>query len=168
MNKFRNAVVLRISFILCGIFIFMHNTFAQKQANYAAPGDYGIGGITVSGTQYLDQDILISLSGLRVGDKVSIPGDAISNAIKNLWDQGFFTDVKVYITKTKQLKRLYLNEYHFMQTKGNANKGVLIPIFLVLPVSKRPRFTSVSSKKSNPSCKKKYLYGAKQNFYVEK
>ncbi len=100
MNKFRNAVVLRISFILCGIFLFTHNGFAQKQANYAAPGDYGIGGITVSGTQYLDQDILISLSGLRVGDKVSIPGDAISNAIKNLWDQGFFTDVKVYITKT--------------------------------------------------------------------
>ena len=100
MNKFRNAVVLRISFILCGIFLFTHNTFAQKQANYAAPGDYGIGGITVSGTQYLDQDILISLSGLRVGEKVAIPGDAISNAIKNLWDQGFFTDVKIYITKT--------------------------------------------------------------------
>ncbi|MDZ4844133.1 MAG: POTRA domain-containing protein [Chitinophagales bacterium] len=99
MNKFRKAA-LRVSFILCGIFFFANSSYAQKQANYAAPGDYGIGGITVSGTQYLDQDILISLTGLRVGQKISIPGDAISNAIKNLWDQGFFTDVKVYITKT--------------------------------------------------------------------
>lgn len=91
---------MRIFFLLAGMLIVSEAGFAQKQASYSAPSEYTIGGITVTGTQYLDQDILISLSGLRIGDKISIPGDAVSNAIKNLWNQGFFTDIKVYITKT--------------------------------------------------------------------
>lgn len=67
--------------------------------DYASPGEYTIGGITTSGLQFLDQDIIISLSGLKVGDEISVPGDAISNAIRNLWDQNLFTDIKIYVTK---------------------------------------------------------------------
>ncbi|MEX2589181.1 MAG: POTRA domain-containing protein, partial [Chitinophagales bacterium] len=68
--------------------------------NYATPGEYKIGGITVSGTKYLDPDILVTLSGLSVGQTIQIPGDEIAKAMSNLWKQGLFTDVQIYRTKT--------------------------------------------------------------------
>ncbi len=90
------------SLFICSLF-FLLPAIAQesrKEVNYAIPGEYTIGGITVTGTLHLDPEILVSLSGLRVGDKIDIPGDAISLSIKSLWQQGLFTDIEVYITKT--------------------------------------------------------------------
>lgn len=67
--------------------------------DYGSPQKYEIGGITVSGVKYLDNNVLILLSGLSVGDMIEIPGDAISNAIRNLWDQGLFENVIISATK---------------------------------------------------------------------
>jgi len=76
--------------------------------DYSTPQEYEIGGITVSGIKYLDQKVLIMLSGLAVGDKVKIPGDDISTAIKKLWEQGLFEDISVSITKF-QRKMVFLD-----------------------------------------------------------
>ena len=67
--------------------------------NYANPKEYVIGGITVSGTKYLDKKVLILLSGLTVGDKIQVPGEKISKAIESLWKQKLFSDIKVSATK---------------------------------------------------------------------
>jgi len=67
--------------------------------DYNAPKDYYIGGITVSGVKYLDGNVLIMLSGLTVGDKIKIPGDKISQAVRKLWDQGLFEDIQVTVSK---------------------------------------------------------------------
>src|SRR6186997_179670 len=64
--------------------------------DYANPKSYIIGAITVSGTQYLDKDILIALAGIKVGDKIDIPSQEISKALKNLWKQDLFANVKIY------------------------------------------------------------------------
>ena len=40
------------------------------------PHEYTIAGIKISGTKYLDESLLTSISGLTVGDKVTIPGEA--------------------------------------------------------------------------------------------
>ena len=45
--------------------------------NYSFPRKYTIGGITVSGVKYLNSSVLISLSGLQVGNKIEIPGERI-------------------------------------------------------------------------------------------
>jgi outer membrane protein insertion porin family len=64
------------------------------------PHEYIIGGIKISGTKYLDESLLVSISGLTVGDKVTIPGgDNFSKAILNLWKQHLFADVAIYYTK---------------------------------------------------------------------
>ncbi|HEV3412026.1 MAG TPA: POTRA domain-containing protein [Puia sp.] len=64
------------------------------------PREYTIAGIKISGTKYLDESLLISISGLTVGDKVTIPGgDNFSKAINNLWRQHLFADVTIYYTK---------------------------------------------------------------------
>ena len=50
------------------------------------PTEYEIGGITVTGTRYLDEDLLLAVTGLSVGDKLKLPSDdKISKAIRTLW-----------------------------------------------------------------------------------
>lgn len=66
--------------------------------DYLDPKEYGIGGITVTGVKYLDQNVLIMLSGLTVGEKIKVPGDRITKAVKKLWDQGLFEDVQIGVT----------------------------------------------------------------------
>src|SRR5690606_25426008 len=78
-----------------------HYVSAQEPTiPYSSPSEFTIGGITISGTQFLDPDILISLSGLKTGDRIAIPGVQISNAIEILWNKGLFTNVEIRITRT--------------------------------------------------------------------
>ena len=76
--------------------------------DFSSPKDYEIGGITVTGANHLDQNVLILLSGLTVGDKVQVPGDKFSTAIGNLWKQGLFEDIKITATKI-QGKNIFIN-----------------------------------------------------------
>src|SRR5690348_12082262 len=60
--------------------------------NAKVPKEYTIRSIKVTGLTTLDTSIVISISGLQVGDKVMIPGsDAFAKAITNLWRQRFFS-----------------------------------------------------------------------------
>ena len=72
---------------------------AQVQTNpdivYGKEKKYEIGGITVEGAKNYDDYILIGLSGLTVGEVVSLPGDEITDAIKRYWKQGLFSSVKI-------------------------------------------------------------------------
>ncbi len=63
--------------------------------DYSNPKEYVIGGIQVTGIQHLDQSVIVHLSGLQVGDTISVPGEKITNAIEKLWEQGLFSDVKI-------------------------------------------------------------------------
>jgi outer membrane protein insertion porin family len=64
------------------------------------PREYTIAGIRITGTKYLDESLLTSISGLTVGDKVTIPGgDNFSKAILNLWKQNLFADIAIYFTR---------------------------------------------------------------------
>lgn len=68
--------------------------------NYTdAPQTYEIADITVSGTCNYDKSVIISYSGLSKGQKVKVPGDQISKAVKRFWKQGLFSDVKISATK---------------------------------------------------------------------
>jgi outer membrane protein insertion porin family len=69
------------------------------ELNYTNPVEYEVGGITVSGTQFLDEAVIVTLSGLRVGEKIKVPGERISRAVENLWKQGLFADVTIVATK---------------------------------------------------------------------
>ena len=76
--------------------------------DYANPITYTIAEITVSGTEQLDKQALILLSGLSIEDKISVPGDAIAMAIRNLWTQELFDDVQLSATKVVG-NQIYLN-----------------------------------------------------------
>ena len=56
--------------------------------NSKYPKTYTIAGITVVGSKAFDQNLIISISGIAVGDKVQLPGsDAFGKAISKLWKQ---------------------------------------------------------------------------------
>lgn len=93
-----------VSFVFC---LFVSNgLFAQSdttlhdifQDHY--PKSYRIAEISVTGTQSFDQNLIRSISGMAVGDKVQIPGtDVFSKAITKLWKQNLVSDVQINITK---------------------------------------------------------------------
>ncbi len=100
-----------------------------SKINYASPTPYTIGGITVSGIEYLDKNVIIMLSDLEVGKKIRVPGDEISSAIRKLWDQGLFEDIKIIATDIKGDKifldiylkeRPRLNKFSFSGVKKTA------------------------------------------------
>ncbi len=93
------------------------------------PVEYTIKDIAIKGADYFDHQLLISISGLQVGDKISIPGsDKFSKAVQNIWDQRSFSNIQISIIKLV----------------GN-------DIYLLFDVQERPRlsdFKFVGAKKS--------------------
>ena len=79
-------------------------------ADYRDRDNFNIAGITVSGIRYLDQNALIGLSGLRIGQRVDIPGEEITSAVKKLWAQGLFSDVRITVSRTEG-DNVYLDIY---------------------------------------------------------
>ncbi|MFT5164913.1 MAG: outer membrane protein insertion porin family [Saprospiraceae bacterium] len=100
-NSFRYYMTSIIS-TLTLFAILLLPAYTQAQVNdtlpvieYGQPKDFEIGGIKVYGAQYSDENAIIAITGLKVGDKVRIPGEKIYRAIKALWKLRLFTDVEI-------------------------------------------------------------------------
>ena len=84
------------------------NNEQQIAISYTNPKTYEVAEIEVIGEKYLDEIALKSLSGIKVGDNISIPGEAISGAINKLWKQGIIGDIKIVINKIED-EKVYLS-----------------------------------------------------------
>jgi outer membrane protein insertion porin family len=69
--------------------------------SYEQPREYEIADITVSGHKFYSPDAVISVSGLKIGDKLNVPGIGTSTAIKKIYDLGIFSDIEINATKTE-------------------------------------------------------------------
>jgi outer membrane protein insertion porin family len=99
-------LINRKKWYLIGIILAVLGLTAEAQeekgiVDYLNPGEYIIDSISVSGIKHLDINALIGLSGLRVGQEVSVPGDVISSSVRKLWEQGLFSDIRVSIIRTR-------------------------------------------------------------------
>ena len=63
------------------------------------PKKYEIADIQVEGVKNYEDYVLIGLSGLSVGQTISVPGDEITSAIKRYWRHGLFSNVKITAEK---------------------------------------------------------------------
>ncbi len=72
---------------------------AQDLSGFVKGKTYIIDTITVKGLKTFSNQTVVSYSGLRKGQKVSIPGDKISAVISKLWGLQLFSDINFYITK---------------------------------------------------------------------
>ncbi|HVZ24704.1 MAG TPA: POTRA domain-containing protein [Sediminibacterium sp.] len=71
------------------------NLFTQK-----TPKRYKIAAIKVTGNRTFDENLLLSIASISVGDEVVIPGgDNFSKAITKLWAQNYFSNVEIFVTK---------------------------------------------------------------------
>lgn len=62
-----------------------------------APKSYTIENIGVTGAVRLSPKTIIAVSGLKVGDNITIPGTQISNAVKNIWNENLVSNVNIKI-----------------------------------------------------------------------
>ena len=101
----------RFFFPLAILLLFSNIGLSQVSPfTYSNPNEYRLSGITVSGVQFLDPNIIVNVSGLYLGDTITVPGEDISNAINKLWDQGLFSDVKITASRIED-KDIYLDIY---------------------------------------------------------
>ena len=68
--------------------------------DYSTPKNYILADVSITGVRYLQPAYLVNISGLSIGQEISIPGEAITNAIDKFWEFGLFSDVKVLLKKT--------------------------------------------------------------------
>ncbi|MDX1955467.1 MAG: POTRA domain-containing protein [Chitinophagaceae bacterium] len=62
--------------------------------------EYTISAIHTTGVQFLDTAIVVSISGLQVGQKFMHPGtDIFAKAVQNLWRQRLFANVELFVTR---------------------------------------------------------------------
>jgi len=93
--------------------------------DYSNPRRYRIESIRVEGAYFTDKNAVIGVTGLQVGDTISIPGAEIQNALRALWKLRLFTDIEIGIDSVFGDK-----VYLFIQLKeqprlsGYAFKGV--------------------------------------------
>ncbi len=117
--------IYHYKFLLVFIFILSY-VFATGQdipnISYSgSPKKYEIANIEVIGVENLDPKILVNISGLKVGQMISVPGDEVSEAIRRYWNHGLFSDVKIKAAKIEGRK-----------------------IFLEILLQERPRLSDMS------------------------
>ncbi|MCR9011799.1 BamA/OMP85 family outer membrane protein [Gabonibacter chumensis] len=108
----------KTAFVLIFIFCFnwveaqvADSTKKEIEIYYSDPKSYELAGVEITGTGGgYDKDILLQMSGLTVGHRITIPGDAITKAIRRLYDQGIFSDISVSVDRIEGDK-VYLNLY---------------------------------------------------------
>ena len=130
MNRTKLSIALIIASI-CNLNVFAQNNAdtmdvnaTAVMANYTAPKLYTINEIFVQGVNFMNTDILIKESGLTPGDSIYIPGAKISKVVSKLWNQGYFSDVKITVDEIgdgskaninihlKELPRIYRWEFN--------------------------------------------------------
>lgn len=72
---------------------------ATLNFNYATPQKYELGGVRVEGADNFDHQAIKLIAGLRQGQPITLPSDQISQAIKNLWEEGLFSSVEIEAEK---------------------------------------------------------------------
>ena len=123
--------MLRVFFLFLVLFCSTLHSWAQLssnqssvenfQLNYTEPQKFEIADITISGARFVDPTAIIAITGLNKGDNIKIPGDDISRALKNLWNQGILGDIKVSITKVEG-NRIWLD--FFLQERPRLSKFI--------------------------------------------
>ena len=105
----------------------------EGNLNYANPKEYTIAGIEVTGIEILDKNAMISISGLKIGDKIKIPGDDISNAIRKIWKYGLVGDISILVDRIEGndvyllielAERSRLNSFYFTGISKTQESGL--------------------------------------------
>lgn len=71
---------------------------------------YILGGVVIDGAEDYDPDLMLSVSGLTVGEIYDVPGDDISEAVRRFMKQKLFSSVRIE-TDSIIGSKIYLHIY---------------------------------------------------------
>ena len=101
MSKLINSPLLyTYKQIYCILLVTIFSIFNLSAQQLALDGNkkYTINSITITGAQSFNEKTVVAFTGLKVGDRIFIPGEKLSEITKKLWEQGLFSDINFYIT----------------------------------------------------------------------
>ncbi|WP_224488803.1 outer membrane protein assembly factor BamA [Robertkochia flava] len=82
------------------VILFMTMTLGVKaqDVSFDKGKTYTLGGLEVTGLKSFNEQTVITFTGLRVGQEITVPGEELSEVINRLWDLRLFSDINVYQT----------------------------------------------------------------------
>ena len=110
MNKLRKIFILLLG-VMASMQIQAQDKIVNPDISYAGtPRTLKLGGINVSGVEGYEDYVLTGISGLTVGDEITVPGDDITTAVKRYWKHGLFSKVAIAADSIVG-EKLYLHIY---------------------------------------------------------
>lgn len=95
MNRIIGCLTL-LTALLFSIGAVAQEKIVNPEISYAGTPRSGvIGGIAVSGVEGYEDYMLTGISGLTVGQKIELPGQEITEAVKRYWKHGLFSNVQI-------------------------------------------------------------------------
>lgn len=95
MNNFTRKVLLA-AVAMMSIAAAAQEKITNPEITYAGnPRNCVIGGIAVSGVEGYEDYVLTGISGLAKGQRVTLPGPEITEAVKRYWKHGLFSKVAI-------------------------------------------------------------------------
>lgn len=94
-----NKVCIAFLLLLSGnIGVCAQETVVNPDISYAGyPQTVTVAGMEVSGVDGYEDYVLTGISGITVGQQITLPGSEITNAVKRYWRHGLFSDVSIGI-----------------------------------------------------------------------
>ncbi len=95
MNKIRKILTLW-TVMACAISAYGQEKIVNPDISYAGiPRTLKVGGIAVSGVDGYEDFMLTGISGLTVGQTITVPGNDVTDAVKRYWRHGLFSSVSI-------------------------------------------------------------------------
>lgn len=104
MNKIKKLTAFILSFLAFAVFAQQPLPAGGPAASsdlpvidYGNPRKYILKDVRIEGANYMDPGLLINSIGLVKGDTVYLPSDYVSDAIRKLWSQRYYSNVRAEV-----------------------------------------------------------------------
>ena len=92
----KKYLIFFISYFIFSVSANAQDVIVNPDISYAGtPRQLEIGGLAVKGVEGYEDYVLTGLSGLSVGQMISLPGTEITEAVKRYWKHGLFSQVAI-------------------------------------------------------------------------
>ena len=92
----KKYLIFFISYFIFSVSAVAQDVIVNPDISYAGtPRQLEIGGLAVKGVEGYEDYVLTGLSGLSVGQMISLPGTEITEAVKRYWKHGLFSQVAI-------------------------------------------------------------------------
>ena len=91
--------------LLLGVGLLMGTSASKLHAQDSSGVEWGSkytnAGLTVIGADYTDAQAVKLFSALQIGQEITLPGEEIAKAIRNLWVQQLFDDIAIELAEVR-------------------------------------------------------------------